>query len=359
MKYTRRDMLITTAAALPAIAVRGFGEVQSPKSEERRSKRLGIVSDSYAQHIASDRQQGGGNFTDPLMLLEHVHESGAGGAQIPLGVRDSAYTSKLRAKTEAYQMYLEGSVRMPVGPADIEKFAAEVRTASQAGAGVVRTVMLGGRRYEAFDKAETFKSWADRAFQSLVAAERIVAHQQIRLAVENHKDWRWGELAAILKRLSSAHVGACVDTGNNIALLEDPHEVVDALAPWAFSTHLKDMAVREYADGFLLSEVPLGEGFLDLRRIVATLARARPEVQFSLEMITRDPLRIPCLTAKYWATFEQVPGRDLARTLSMVRDHARRTPLPETSRLSRERKVELEEKNIRRCLDYARENLEL
>ena len=43
-------------------------------------------------------------------------------------------------------------------------------------------------------------------------------------------------------------------------------------------------------------------------------------------MITRDPLPIPCLTEKYWAAMGDVPGRDLARTLRMVR--AKKSVLP-------------------------------
>jgi sugar phosphate isomerase/epimerase len=192
----------------------------------------------------------------------------------------------------------------------------------------------------------------------LTLAEPVVARLDMRMAVENHKDWRAAELAAILKRLSSQHVGACVDTGNNVALLEDAQEVVDTLAPWAFSTHLKDMAVAEYEDGFLLAEVALGEGIFDIPRMVSTLRRARPEVHINLEMITRDPLKIPCLTPKYWATSDSLPARHLARALAMVRKRA--TPsLQRVTTLSRERQVALEEDNVRRSLAYAGKTLGL
>ena len=154
----------------------------------------------------------------------------------------------------------------------------------------------------------------------------------------------------MLKRIGSDRVGVCLDTGNSIALLEDPMEVVEALAPWAFTTHFKDMGVQEYERGFLLSEVPLGEGFLDLPRIVRVLRRARPEIRFNLEMITRDPLEVPCLTPKYWATFEDLPGRHLARSLTMVRDHPPKRALPRVAGLSREEQLKAEEDNVRRCL---------
>ncbi len=54
--------------------------------------------------------------------------------------------------------------------------------------------------------------------------------------------------------IGSRHVGVCLDTGNNIALLEDPDVTVETLAPLAVSVHLKDMAVAEYADGW----IPIG-----------------------------------------------------------------------------------------------------
>ena len=51
--------------------------------------------------------------------------------------------------------------------------------------------------------------------------------------------------------------GGCVDTGNNISLLDDPMELIEGLAPYAISTHIKDMGVEPWKDGFLLSELPL------------------------------------------------------------------------------------------------------
>ncbi len=147
--------------------------------------------------------------------------------------------------------------------------------------------------------------------------------------------------------------------GNNLALLEDPVETVEALAPWAYSVHLKDMAIAEYEDGFLLSEVPLGEGFLDLKKLVVTVRKHHPEVQFGLEMITRNPLKIPCLTDGYWATFEDVSGQRLARMLALVRSHKPARPLPRLDGLSREQQMEREAENIRQCLAYARRHLDL
>jgi hypothetical protein len=76
-------------------------------------------------------------------------------------------------------------------------------------------------------------------------------------------------------------------------------------------------------------------------------------------MITRDPLAVPCLTDKYWATFGDVPGRDLARTLAFVRRHAATKPLAKISTLPLADRLAIEEENNRKCLAYAREHLAL
>ena len=162
----------------------------------------------------------------------------------------------------------------------------------------------------------------------------------------------------MFEHISSEYVGACVDTGNSFALLEDPIETVNAFAPWAHSVHLKDQALQPYDDGFLIGDIPLGQGALDLKTMVEILKKAKPDIRFSLELITRDPLKVPVLTDKYWTTFPDVPASDLARTLKFVRDKATDN-LQYITKLSPEEQLAREDANVRESLDYARDNLEL
>jgi hypothetical protein len=76
-------------------------------------------------------------------------------------------------------------------------------------------------------------------------------------------------------------------------------------------------------------------------------------------MITRDPLRVPCLTAKYWATFGDVRGQQLADSLARVRRHKSSRPLPQVSNLSHGEQLEAEATNIDRSLLHASETLKL
>ncbi len=143
--------------------------------------------------------------------------------------------------------------------------------------------------------------------------------------------------------------------------LRRPIDTLRTLAPYTFYAHIKDMAVEEYADGFLLSEVPLGEGMLDLKAMVGVLRAKNPRTLFELEMITRDPLKIPVFTTKYWATFDDayspLPGRDLAKVLALVKKNRPKAPLPVMTGLSPEAQVKAEDEHNRRCVEFGRREL--
>lgn len=353
----RREVLYSIAGGLAAAAVGDWSTVYGAGHGKR--KRLGIAQFSYNIRLRAERTgRVKGRLAEPMDFLDHCHRIGAGGIQMDFGVQNRMYTRKFREKAQSYDMFIEGSAGLPRTASEVERFEATMRTAGEVGASVVR-IAIGGRRYEQFDSAEQFKAFAERTAKSLQLAEPVAARHRMRLAIENHKDWRIDQMLGMLKRLDSEYVGVCVDTGNSFALLEDPMAVIEAYAPYGFAAHLKDMGVAEYEDGFLLADVTLGQGILDLPRMVRILRKARPEIQFSLEMATRDPLKVPCLTEKYWATFEDVPAYDLARTLRYVRANASPEMLPKVNHLPLDELVKLEEANIKKCLAYAKKYMDL
>jgi sugar phosphate isomerase/epimerase len=187
----------------------------------------------------------------------------------------------------------------------------------------------------------------------------VLARQRFRLAVENHKDQRIAERLETLRRVNSEWVGLCVDVGNSFALLEEPLETVRAYAPWAMTVHLKDQGLRETENGFLFADLPLGEGFLELPEMVATLQTARPGIHFNLEMITRDALDVPVLRPDYWSTLGDVPARDLGRVLALLKQRAHPTPFPPISTLSAAEQLAAEENHVRLSLEYAVQRLGL
>jgi hypothetical protein len=223
----------------------------------------------------------------------------------------------------------------------------------------LRSVCLSGRRYETFNTLAEWKTFVAESHARLARAIRIVEKVRIPMGLENHKDWTAEEMVPLLKQYSSEYLGTCIDWGNNMSLCDDPVELIEALAPWSLNSHIKDMAVEEYADGFYLSEVALGQGLLPLKRLTASLLKAQPRTKFSLDMLTRNPLVIPCLTEKYWATFPQRNGVYLARMLRLVRANKPPQPLVRLEGMDQEARVRLEQDNVRLSVDYARDQLGL
>jgi hypothetical protein len=93
--------------------------------------------------------------------------------------------------------------------------------------------------------------------------------------------------------------------------------------------------------------------------MVALVRQHRPDTRFTLEMITRNPLAVPCLTEKYWATMPEREGVYLARTLRTVRKETRSQPLPRIDTLPPAAQRRWEEDNVKQCLRHAREQLGL
>ena len=294
----------------------------------------------------------------PENFLKHCHSIGAGGMQCSLGVLSDGKSAKLRDFAAEHALYIEAIVRLPKDKLDISRFDKELKTAGAAGAKTARTTIIPGRRYEQFKTLDDHKKAAAHGQRMLELAVPVAERHHIPIAVENHKDQRDAERVALFEHISSEFVGACVDTGNSFALLEDPIETVKAFAPWTHSVHLKDQALQLYEDGFLLADIPLGQGGLDLKTIVAILKKAKPGIHFSLELITRDPLKVPCLTDPYWATFPKLPAQDLARTLRYVREHSTDN-LQYISKMTETEQVAREDLNVRQSLDYARDKLGL
>lgn len=352
---TRREVLTSIAGGLAAGTLPA---TPARSSDQPAGAALGLVVYNCARRRQWLSQQDSIDLYEPLSFLKHCRELGAGGMQLPLEVMNSEQARRLRDNVAEHGLFIEAIVSPPSDGSDVDRFEAEIRTAAEAGALAVRTVIIPGRRYERFKSLAEFREFEARGKRMLELAAPIVEKHRVPLAVENHKDQRNDERVRLLKRIDSEYVGACVDTGNSFALLEDPIETVEALAPWAFSVHLKDQAVREYDDGFLLGDIPLGQGCLDLKRMVEILRQSRPRLRFVLELITRDPLRVPCLTEPYWATLPDVPGSDLARALRIVR-RQRAESLQEVGSLSIKEQVALEDANIVSSLRYAREKLAL
>ena len=357
-EITRREFVVQSAAPLAVAALSPTLLANAPLSK------MGIASTSFmgaqigaappasSATVANAAQGSANRFRqrDALEFLEKCHQLGAGGVQTAL----NGDLQKLRARAEELGMYIEGMVSIPRN-GDMAPLEKSLADAKAVGVSVVRAAMLGGRRYETFPTLADWKKWVDQTHDALRLALPVIEKHKVVVAIENHKDWTLEDFLRLLRTYQSEYLQVCLDFGNNIALLDDTIELVTALASYAKSTHIKDMAVQPYEDGFLLSEVVLGQGMLDLAKIVSIIQKANPKTKFSLEMITRDPLKVPCMTKQFWEVFPDRNGKYLAQTFKLVQQHSSRTPLPTVEQLSPEARAKVELDNVVACLRYVNE----
>jgi len=128
-----------------------------------------------------------------------------------------------------------------------------------------------------------FESQMEKLAHGLRTLAPIAEARGVYLAIENHADYRGGELAELVERVGSPAVGIKFDTGNVYCAIEEPVAAAEAVASHTYMTHIKDVVVhaepcnRGMPGGLLsLTECALGQGHVDLVAVVSKLAEQGP-----------------------------------------------------------------------------------
>jgi sugar phosphate isomerase/epimerase len=117
----------------------------------------------------------------------------------------------------------------------------------------------------------------ERLAQMFGKAVRVAEAYGIRLAVENHIDFNGQEMLSLLRSVDSPFLGINFDTGNFVRLLDDPVQAMDALAPYTYATHIKDLKLQRGVpanEWYFFSSAPVGDGVVDNARLMEKLWRA-------------------------------------------------------------------------------------
>jgi sugar phosphate isomerase/epimerase len=363
-RTTRHSGSRVPAAAPPDASDPGSERQSAPERTPGGRTSMYLAYTSFAVRMLQGRDilKSTASALDAHTFLQLCRRFRVAGAQVDLSqlpVGDPEALAAVRTAFEQQRMALELSIpsRYLESP---EAYAQAVAVAQSLGATRGRVALLYGRRYESFETRGAWDSFVAKWRSTLTRMRPEFNQNPLHIGIENHKDLLATELAALLTEIDSPHVGACVDFGNNLALLENPDDTIEVLAPHAVTTHLKDMAVRRTESGFELSEVPLGQGVLPLERYVATVRRARPAAPLCLEMITRDPLPVPYKAEPYWVAFD-APGRAerVLRFEARVLEKATDGPLPHTTGLTAEAQIAAEDEHVAASIEYATRVLKL
>ncbi len=130
----------------------------------------------------------------------------------------------------------------------------------------------------AFDwRHENHRDHIARLVPQYKEAVKIAEDHGIKLAAENHIDFTSDEMLEIIEKVGSPNFGVNFDTGNFLRLLDDPVAGMEKLAPYVFSTHIKDLKLHPTArptDWYFFCGVPVGFGMVDNLKVAELLSKA-------------------------------------------------------------------------------------
>lgn len=228
--------------------------------------KIGI--DTFSFHIAL----AAGRY-DIFRTLDWLEDLGFAGLQININGPDDKFLGadhsdadhlkRVRAAIEKKGFFVEIGGRR-TSP---EMLQWQLQLCADIGADTLRTLVVLKD-----DLASTFAQTKRDMDAILPFAESV----NVKIALENHEDITAAELRQFLDTIPHSHLGACVDTGNDLIVYGDPLEAAQQLASRAVSTHIKDHKLVRVGDTIHSVGVPLGTGDIDLPAILKVIATESP-----------------------------------------------------------------------------------
>ncbi len=265
--------------------------------------------------------------------LDNVHYS----SRSNLASLDEDYLLTLKRRADELELQIElgmgsidryaSSFRHEDGPGE-GQLGVMLRAAKVVGSPVVRCFL--GNQSERHGPVP-LERHVEECVRTLKAVAPLALDLGVKVAVENHGgvDLLARELEMLVEEAGTGHVGVCLDTGNPAYAGEDPVVTAEVLAPYAVSSHVRDTRVWAVPEGAMAQWAPLGEGNVDLRRILGILAAQAPNTPVDLEIITGiGPTLLPYRDpeSEYWRMYPSMLARDFVRFVALA-EQGRPEPL--------------------------------
>jgi 3-oxoisoapionate decarboxylase len=200
------------------------------------------------------------------------------------------------------------------GTAD-EQLAHMIDSAHILGSHLVRSV-LGGADDR---KSAPISQHIENTAAVLRKARSRAMDAGIKIAIENHAgDMQGWELKTLIEEAGKDFVGACLDSGNPLWTLEDPHATLEILHPYVLTSHVRDSAVWLTPEGAAVTWVRMGEGNVDIAGYVKKYAELCPGRALSLESIVFGPRDLPFRKREFWDHYRDIPAWEFQRFLEIA-----------------------------------------
>jgi sugar phosphate isomerase/epimerase len=251
-------------------------------------------------------------------LMDTACELGVAGIEVPLA---SIAEGPLRAWVEALkQRGLAIVADLPVSlDADVREIRGWLTAGAALGATVMRatlsSILCGDRRNLDGGWEPFLERRAARLREVLPHAEEL----GICLALENHQDATSADLLRLGEMVEhSPAYGVTLDTGNPLAVAEDPVQFTRRVSALVRHVHLKDYTLHFAPEGYRLVRCAAGDGVVDFGAILATLRNNGHALLPGIEIAAQQARTIPLLAPDWWACHSAAQASHLLPVLDLL-----------------------------------------
>jgi hypothetical protein len=114
-------------------------------------------------------------------------------------------------------------------------------------------------------------------------------------------------------------VGVCLDSGNPVWTIEDPHLTLETLAPYVQTSHMRDSYLFNSPRGIAVRWTRMGEGNMGMEAYLRAYVQKCPGKPVSLEVIVSPTFRLfDYRDPQAWEIFRTTPAWEFARFLALA-----------------------------------------
>jgi 3-oxoisoapionate decarboxylase len=141
----------------------------------------------------------------------------------------------------------------------------------------------------------------------------------VKVAIENHAgDMQARELKSLVEQAGPDFVGVCLDSGNPVWTIENPHLTLETLAPYVLTSHMRDSAVWRTERGAAVSWTRMGEGSVGIEQYIRDFLHKCPGRPVSLEVIVTGPRMFNYLDPSFWEPYRKTPAWEFAQFIALA-----------------------------------------
>ena len=340
---TRRDWLMVAGAGLSAAAA------QPPAT--KFGVELGCIS---------------ANKWTAYQFLDYFHKVGIEAAQFNAGTlgmkgeTDEAELRKIRAYADNLGVSLWAFSGGSICPTSTGFNARSGTAEQQIDQGLKIARIIGAKCMRvvlgSFKDRPEIGRHLESMTQVIKSVRSRVRDSGVKLAIENHNaDLQAREIKALIDEVGSDVLGVCLDSGNPLAIMEDPHLTLEILGPYAATTHVRDSAVWRIPEGVAMRWMNMGEGNVDIDGWVKKFVQMHPAMPLTFENLpTSTPRIVPIFAPDAFRYFPKMPSADLGRYLALA--ERGKEALVAAPPAGKDR-GELQRENLEVCLRYTRKLL--